>query len=63
MSNNQDLVDRLFALTQDGSNTSQAELASLDALVYQRLLQTYGDDETFEAGIAPQAPVAIPQAA
>lgn len=62
MSNNQELVDRLFSLTQEGE-TAQAELASLDALIYQRLLQTYGDDETFEASIIEQAPVAIPQAA
>lgn len=62
MSNNQELVDRLFSLTHDG-HLETREFAFIDSLVYGRLLETYGDDETFEASIVEQAPVAIPQAA
>lgn len=40
-----DLVARLYELSQD-SAADDAELESLDAIVYQRLLQTYGDEVT-----------------
>ncbi|KIQ96483.1 hypothetical protein [Lysobacter sp. A03] len=40
-----DLVARLYELSQD-SAADDAELEALDAIVYQRLLQTYGDEAT-----------------
>ncbi|WP_222564491.1 hypothetical protein [Novilysobacter antarcticus] len=41
----EELVTRLYELSQD-SAADGAELESLDAIVYQRLLQTYGDEAT-----------------
>lgn len=41
--NNDQLVSRLYELTRD-SAADDAELETLDAIVYERLLQTYGDD-------------------
>lgn len=43
--NDDHLVSRLWELSQD-STGDNAELESLEAIVYQRLLQTYGDDIT-----------------
>lgn len=43
--NDDQLVARLYELTRN-SDADDAELESLDAIVYQRLLQTYGDDVT-----------------
>ena len=42
---NDDLVARLYELTQDAAPDC-TELETLDAIVYQRLLETYGDDSS-----------------
>ena len=51
MSNNQQLLDRLYALSMDGAQAC-AEFVPLAALIYRRLEMTYADDEAFEAHIA-----------
>lgn len=43
--NNDQLVSRLYELTQD-SAADDTELETVNAIVYERLLQTYGDDTT-----------------
>ncbi|MEO6169888.1 MAG: hypothetical protein ABIO84_02960 [Lysobacter sp.] len=43
--NNDHLVARLYELTRVAAPDS-AELETLDAIVYQRLLETYGDDSS-----------------
>lgn len=65
MSNNLQLVGRLFDLSRHG-DFDNAEFAHLDALVYRRLQQTYADDETFAADFQTTesvAPAAITRAA
>ncbi len=44
-SSDDQLVSRLYELTQD-SAANDGELETIDAMVHQRLLQTYGDDKT-----------------
>jgi hypothetical protein len=41
------LVSRLYELTCEGGDNP--ELENLDAMVHQRLLETYGDDSTAPA--------------
>ncbi len=54
MSSNQQLVDRLYALSLHG-DLLDAEFVRLDALVYGRLLKTYAEDDALEASIAASA--------
>ena len=44
------LVSRLYELTSEGGHDNP-ELERLDAIVYQRLLETYGDDSTAPATV------------
>lgn len=54
------LVSRLYELTCEGGRDNP-ELESLDAIVYQRLLETYGDDST-DISQAPRDRLSLPRA-
>ncbi|HEU4773382.1 MAG TPA: hypothetical protein VFS82_02500 [Lysobacter sp.] len=43
------LVSRLYELAREGGDNP--ELENLDAMLYQRLLETYGDDSTAPATV------------
>lgn len=58
---NQQLVERLFALGNQGQEQSD-EFRKLDALVYDALVHTYAEDEALEARIA-SSDVQLPELA